>query len=375
MLTGLSLFALACAFLAAGMFAANLQLFRRLEISNADLASNPNEMVSVLIPARDEASSISASVGSILDDPSFDGEIIVLDDHSTDGTPGIVEHISASDSRVRLESAPSLVEGWNGKQHACFHAARLANFESLLFLDADVRLENGAIGRLLTDKTRSGVDLLSAFPRQETKTWLERWIIPLMHYILLCYLPLKRSRSDSSPSLAAGCGQLFLTTKTAYEAAGTHQAIASSRHDGVKLPRAFRSAGLRTDVVDGSSIATCRMYQNAAQVLRGVLKNATEGIASPKTIIPFSVLLLGGSVLPWLTVVLGVLEGSLWAVALSTFAIVLSCMPRFVAAKQLRQSLVGAIFHPPSVALFIALQWVALVQSLIGYQVQWRGRA
>jgi len=112
--------------------------------------------------------------------------------------------------------------------------------------------------------------------------------------VLLGFLPLSRSRHSNSASLAAGCGQLFLTTRDAYRRAGGHYAIKSSLHDGIMLPRLFRRAGLRTDIFDASDLASCRMYDTNRDVLQGLMKNATEGIGSPKTIIPFTLLLGGG---------------------------------------------------------------------------------
>ena len=64
------------------------------------------------------------------------------------------------------------------------------------------------------------------------------------------------------------------------------------------LPRAFRKAGLRTDIFDASDIASCRMYETNRDVLQGITKNATEGIGAPKTIVPFTILLGGGVVAP-----------------------------------------------------------------------------
>jgi hypothetical protein len=243
-----------------------------------------------------------------------------------------------------------------------------------VFIDADVRLEPDAMRVLIDYQDETGVGLLSAFPHQTTGTWLESWIIPMMHFILLGYLPFSRMRSNADPSLAAGCGQLFMTTRDAYDQAGTHEAIKHSRHDGVKLPRAYRSAGVMTDVVDGTDIADCRMYRGALEVIRGALKNATEGIASPRLIIVFTVLLLGCSVLPLLAFILSILHGERIPLVISAISLLVAHLPRFVAAKRLRQSWFGAACHIPATVLFLILQWIALANQLLGHQVAWRGR-
>jgi len=84
-------------------------------------------------------------------------------------------------------------------------------------------------------------------------------------------------RRSQHPAYAAGCGQLFLARRSAYEAVGGHAVIRASLHDGITLPRAFRAAGFWTDLCDMTEIATCRMYRSAGEVWRGLAKNATEG--------------------------------------------------------------------------------------------------
>lgn len=378
----LAVIGLAFAGIAAAGFLKNVAAFDALRTLNEnapDQDSNDFVKVSVLIPARDEESGIQASVGAALTSQNVVVEVIVLDDHSTDETASIVKKMAREmsalgDDRLRYESSAELPTGWNGKQHACFQLAKLATHPRLLFLDADVRLAPDAIARLSAYQDKRGAALLSAFPRQETGTWLEKWIIPMMHYVLLCYLPFSRMRRSKSPAYASGCGQLFLTHADDYRTAGTHRGIAESRHDGIKLPRLYRQAGMSTDVVDGSSIAVCRMYHGAGQVVRGVLKNATEGIANARLIIPFTLLLMGGSVLPIVTGIAAIASGRPWLLAVSLIGIVLGHLPRVIAAKRFGQSVFGAVCHSAAVAVFIFLQWVAMVQSIAGYQVAWRGR-
>lgn len=356
------------------MFLANLPLFR-LDVVEEQDTSTRNESISVLIPARDEAAGIEACVRSCLESTNVELEVVVLDDHSEDATAEIVEAIGKEDDRVRLLSGKPLPAGWNGKQHACKQLAESARLELFLFLDADVRLAPTAVARLLRHRRASSVDLLSAFPMQETGTWLECWLIPMMHYILLGFLPFSRMRERRDPSLAAGCGQLFLTTREAYLAAGTHEAIRESRHDGLKLPRAYRAAGLMTDVVDGSELARCRMYRGAGQVVRGLLKNAAEGIANPKLIGVFTVLLLGASLLPVVALGWSLVAGHTIAATVAGLAVAIAHLPRFVAASRIRQSMFGAACHVPATVTFVILQWVALVYHLSGKQVAWRGRS
>jgi glycosyltransferase involved in cell wall biosynthesis len=302
-------------------------------------------------------------------------EVLVLDDHSEDNTAQIVQDIAAIDVRVKLIQSNPLPPTWNGKQHACWQLANAAQYDWLLFLDADVRLTPDAISRCLAEQGMRNAPLISGFPCQETGTWAEKLLIPMMHYVLLGYLPIERMRASLGVGLAAGCGQLFLADRSAYVKAGGHAAIQSSRHDGIQLPRAFRKAGFATDIFDATDIARCRMYTTARQVCNGLLKNATEGIANPRLIVPFTILLVGGSVAPVLALMLSLAGfGSIWVSCLLGCIVALSFLPRILACRRFRQSWFGAILHPVGVAAFVLLQWLALVRHLLGLSTRWRGR-
>ena len=335
--------------------------------------------VSVLVPARNEAAAIEPCVQAILVSRDVDLEVVVLDDASTDGTDAIVRKLAEQDARVRLVRGRPLPSGWCGKQHACAQLAEVASHDTWVFLDTDVRLSPDAVRRCVAFLDASRASLVSGFPRQVTGSFLEWLLLPLIHFVLLGFLPIARSRIDNSPGLAAGCGQLFVTRRGDYLRAGGHTAIRASLHDGIKLPRAFRRAGLCTDIFDATDIASCRMYTRSLDVWKGLSKNATEGIGSPATIGPFTILLVGGQMLPWVLVGWGLATGwqgwSLWTVLIALVAVALSSLPRILEAIRFRQSFTSVLAHPLGIAVFLAIQWVALGRRLLGLQTSWRGRS
>ena len=129
-----------------------------------------------------------------------------------------------------------------------------------------------------------------------------------------------------------------------------------------------------TDLIDGTDLAECRMYTSAGEVVRGVLKNATEGVANPRVIVLFTVLLLGSTLLPVFTLAWATWQQRPIAAAVSLLAIVVSHLPRVLAASVFRQSWLGAASHLLATPLFVLLQWVALVNQVCGRQIAWRGR-
>ena len=335
------------------------------------------EPVSVLVPARNEERVLDGFIRNILASRGVQLELVVLDDASTDSTAQCVSQWSDRDPRVRLVHGKKLPQGWCGKQHACYQLAESARFDTLLFLDADVTVQPDAIARSVAFLNRSKVDLCSGFPHQETPTVAGWLLLPLIHFVLLGYLPLSRSRLSNDPSLAAGCGQLFVTTRSAYDKAGGHAVIKSSLHDGIMLPRAFRKAGLRTDIFDASDIASCRMYETNRDVLQGITKNATEGIGAPKTIVPFTILLGGGAVAPalLLTCIFSGISQSWITTAEILFGLALSYFPRLISLNRFKQSAGSVFFHPLAVGIFLAVQWFALGRRLLGIKTSWKGRS
>ncbi len=256
--------------------------------------------VSILIVSYNTKEMTLACLRSIEAQTRTSHEVIVLDDHSEDDTAAIVREFAAIDTRVRLEHAPALPPGWCGKQHACHVLARHARHPLLVFVDADVLLAPDALVRMAVFLNTHNVALASGVPRQVTDTLLEKILIPLIHFVLLGFLPIWRMRRSNKPAYGAGCGQLFIVRADAYHAAAGHAAIRDSLHDGLKLPRAFRQAGFTTDLFDATELASCRMYHNGTEVLAGLLKNAHEGLATAALIGPWTLLLLGGQVLPWI---------------------------------------------------------------------------
>ena len=369
----LALIALVLAAFPCGLFLLNLLVYRPLRKPGAN-KTRPPMGVSVLIPARNEEQNIHATLEAVLTNRGCDFEVIVLDDHSTDRTVAIASEFAARDARVRLEAAPPLPAGWCGKQHACHVLAQLAHYPLLVFIDADVRLAPDALARMMEFMRRSDAALASGVPRQELGTFSERLLIPLIHFILLGFLPMLAMRRTRWSAMSAGCGQLFIARREAYERCGGHAMLRDSLHDGLKLPRVFRQAGFATDLFDATDLATCRMYHTNADTWRGLGKNATEGLAAPGTILPMTALLLGGQVLPFIMLAFTpMLSGS--AVTLAAIAAALAYVPRLIAASLFCQPLGGALLHPLGVIALLVIQWHALLRHFAGKPSVWKGRS
>ena len=333
-----------CALIPALLFCWNLLLFRR-----PPRPDGPLPPVSILIPARNEEANIAAALEGALSTKGIDCEVVVLDDGSTDRTAAIVTAYAERDARVRLEHGPRLPDGWAGKAHAAHVLSGKASYDLFCFVDADVRLAPEAVARMATLLLRRNAALVSGFPQQETVSTLEWMLLPLIQFILLAYLPLIGLRHTRMPAFGAGCGQFLLMRRDAYDATGGYASVRNTMHDGIVMTALFRRHRFATDIADLTGLAVCRMYRSSADTWHGLMKNATEGLAAPGRILPFTALLLAGQVLPWLLIVTGLLQPKLLAGrpgSLILGACIASLLPRLIAVPRFRQSVAGAGLSP-----------------------------
>ena len=335
--------------------------------------------VAVCVPARNERENIEACVRSILSSLEADVRAYVYDDESTDGTGDILARLAAEDARVVVVPRRPLPAGWNGKQHACFRMAEHAlahdpKVDWFLFTDADVRFEADAVARALGFAQRSSSALVSTVPREITGTAGELTLVPLIHFVLMSYLPIGRMRATLDPAASAACGQFIMVTRAAYRASGGHEGFKSSMHDGVKFPRAVRRAGLRTDLYDGTESVSCRMYRGFGQTWRGFAKNAYEGLGGMGLLVFITVYHAIGQVLPWLVVALALVAG-VWSTgaSLALAAIGCSLLLRVLLAARFRQSWWNVPLHLVSMLMLSAVQWRSLWLHRTGRR-GWKGR-
>lgn len=244
-------------------------------------------IVSILVPARNEARNIAACVGSLLAQDYPNCQLIVLDDCSDDDTARIVRELGLreDDPRRRLMHGTPLPDGWTGKGWACHQLAAQANGEFLFFTDADTHHAPGTVTAAVAYAQRTGADLLSAWPRLITATWGEKLIIPMIlllgmvlypHWLVLWiartgfdrHLPRRVRRT-----LGAANGQFLFFARAAYERIGGHTAVRDHLVEDVALGRAITAEGLRLRNCDALRFSTCRMYRSFGEVWEGFSKN------------------------------------------------------------------------------------------------------
>ena len=238
-------------------------------------------LLSVIIPARNEALNIERCVRSILATTYEPLEVIVVDDRSTDGTGGIAEWLAAAPEakgRVRVVHGAEPPTGWFGKQWAIMQGYGVAAGELLLFADADTKHEPELIPRAVAVLRTEHADLVSVLPRQEMESFWERLVQPHVFFALQSRVGnlrhLNRTRVVWN---AIANGQFILTNRPAYEAVGTHEAVKDSVAEDMMLAQRYVRAGRDIFLVYAEEFMSTRMYRSLREIVDGWSKNLALG--------------------------------------------------------------------------------------------------
>ncbi|MBI3790092.1 MAG: glycosyltransferase [Gemmatimonadetes bacterium] len=338
-------------------------------------------LVSVIIPARNEAENIAACVESVLASTWPSLEVIVVDDHSTDGTGDIVRAIAARDARLRVVDAPPLPAGWFGKQWACQNGATAARGDWLLFTDADTRHHPELLARAMSWQHARQAEVVTVGGKQEVLTLGERLVTPQLFMILLLrvgsteHIARARRAEDSITN-----GQWTLYARQLYERVGGHAAVKHNVAEDLLLGQAVWRAGARVHLAVALEFFTTRMYVGLREVVDGWTKNVYAGgrYALPAgTPAWFLVVLMFGPVLillaPVVLAPLGML-GLVPATAGLGGAIAYAALTLWMAGF-CRVDGIPIWVAPLWPAGTVIVGWIFARATRRGNRVEWKGRA
>jgi glycosyltransferase involved in cell wall biosynthesis len=225
-------------------------------------------LVQVIVPARNEKDCIAACLQSLVAQQGIAFEINVADDGSTDRTRAIAESFPG----VRVISVAEPVSGQTGKCNALICGASGARAEWLLFTDADTIHAPSSLAAAVKDARERGLDLLSYSPQQQTVTWGEKMLMPVVFGELARVFPPSRI-NDPADQTAAANGQYILVRREVYEKLGGHRTVAKEVVEDVELARLFKKAGCKIEFHHGAGRVQTRMYRSFSGMLEGWTKN------------------------------------------------------------------------------------------------------
>jgi chlorobactene glucosyltransferase len=344
-------------------------------------------LVSVLVPARNEALNIEACLRSLLlqDYPRY--ELIVLDDHSTDRTAEIIQKLIAEVRNPRMSArflrGQPLPDGWVGKNWACHQLSEAASGEFLFFTDADTIHAPGTVTAAVDYACRNNASLVSAWPQMITDTLGEKLIVPMILMMGLAFCPMWLQRfwqrrpqhiqQAYTKQIAAANGQFMFFTRQAYDHIGGHAAVRSKLVEDVSLGRevsARMSEGLRLFNCDSLKFSTVRMYRSFAETWEGFTKNMRAVFDDQAALFwIYGLVQTACFLLPFLFIFLA--PPLVWKLVVIQISIIY--LIRFLLAWRFRTSLLGALLHPIGTVLMMLIglnSW----RRTIGAGVVWKGR-
>jgi glycosyltransferase involved in cell wall biosynthesis len=233
----------------------------------------PTETLTVIVPARNEARDIRATLESLLAQDYANIKIIAVDDRGTDTTGQIMDDLAAAHpTRLRILHITELPPEWLGKTHAMAVAAREADTDFLLFTDADVLFAPSSLRRALTHAVATQADHLVLMPTPRIRRWDEA---ALLSFFQLFGLWAARPWRVADPQArdAIGIGAFNLIRRSAYEQIGGFEALRMEIVEDLGIGRRIKRAGLRQRVAFGRSLVSLHWASGAPGLVSVMTKN------------------------------------------------------------------------------------------------------
>lgn len=229
-------------------------------------------LVSIIVPACNEAGYIEQAMGTLLEQDYGNFEIIAVDDRSTDNTGVILHELSQVNVRLRVLHIEELPDGWVGKNNALQRGADEAKGDYLLFTDADIMMEPTVLPRAVQRLVDSRLDHLTLVFRNSAPGWLLNSLILDAGVGLLQLLRPWRAKIKKSRYFI-GVGAFNLVTRRAYESIGGHGKLRMHPIDDIMLGKLLKQKGYRQECLLGQDMINVPWYGSVAAMIEGLMKN------------------------------------------------------------------------------------------------------
>ncbi len=325
--------------------------------------------VDIVIPARDEAESIEATLRSLLaQDYAGPIRVILVDDNSTDGTADLARGLRA-DQLTIVTGAPR-PPGWSGKLWAVHQGVQQTTADLVLLTDADIVHDPAHVATLVAKAETDRLDLVSEMVELRTKSLAERALVPAFVFFFQLLYPFA-SVNDRASRIAAAAGGTMLVRRAALDRIGGIASLRGALIDDVTLASRIKQAG--PIYLGHSALArSLRPYPEASDIWRMVARTAYVQLR-------FSPLLLLGTILGlaliWLAPPAITLFGHGPARLMAALAWAGSALSYLPTLRRFRQSPLWALALPAIASFYAAATIGSALDHHRGRGVVWKNRA
>jgi chlorobactene glucosyltransferase len=354
-------------------------------LNNTNVPNRTEDVkISICIPARNEVDVIERCVTSALKQNYTNFEVIVLDDQSTDGTSEILEQLSGIINNLIHLKGKAKPDDWHGKPWACHQLSEAAKGDVLIFIDADVWLDEEVVPKALTEL--SSFDAITIWPEQIVDTFWEKQVIPLIYFALYTLLPAKyveqapqwlpnSLKAKFAPLFAAACGQFIAFNRKAYDTIGGHRSVKKEIIEDVQLAKNIKSSGLSLKMLHGVNSVFCRMYTTTSDMWNGFRKNFFVGFNSNIFFfLIMAVLHVIVFILPLIGFIYGFQIDDNEVFLLSSISCILIFLQRAILNFIFKWDIYSAFTHFIGVLWFQFLGIRCLIDYFTNRSISWKGR-
>jgi len=329
-------------------------------ISNPKLPSSPyryTDLVSILIPVKNEESTILNLLNSIKEQEYATLEVLILDDNSSDNTFKICENFCTYDTRFSITRGRKLEDGWVDKNFACHQLAGAAKGKYLLFLDSHTIIQNGLISNSVHRIKQGKMALLSLFPNQIMVNLGERLVVPLMNFLLLNSLPLRLVRLVNNPLFSAASSQFMLFESSSYHVHHWHAQVKDKTLMDVEIMKLVKAYQYKAETLLANGFAVCRMYKGFSEALNDF----------SKALVPAFNYNIAGLICYLLLIMVGPVFIALYLnYSLLLFAVTLIILTRVMVSLQSGQNvLLNIIMHPFQMLTLVLAACIAVKKQIV----------
>jgi chlorobactene glucosyltransferase len=346
-------------------------------LGRSGTAGSTGTKVSIIIPARNEESSLWDCLQSARDQLHENIEIIVLDDASEDGTPEIIQQHASEDDRILalLGDGAPLPADWFGKPWALQRAQKKATGEWLAFIDADVQLAPEAISTALGYVESQELDMLTGVGDLTVDTFWERVLQPAVGGLILAGNSLSEVNDPNKKDKNLANGQFIFVSRKSYDEIGQHNCVQRNILDDVGIARALVASNKNYHCLFLHELFSCRMYTSLGEIWEGWSKNLFAGLRYSWPNLAMALFFtFAFSVLGQLLLLLGIMnivstETLLWGLAMT-----LSCQSlRLAMDIRRKQPIVYGLSHSIANIMVMGILINSALSTFRG-TVRWKGR-